>query len=249
MDIKKDDLLINPPKQFRPISLWAWNTRLYKEETARQIAQMDEAGTGGVVIHARGGLRTGYMGHEWMENIRMAVAACQRRGMAIWCYDEYGKPSGNAAGSVSGMGEKYQQKYLRCSITPLKQGVKPIASIPVHGRLYYFYYEVNENYVDFLEPKVTEAFLRSVHQQYKRRLGSYIESLAGFFTDEPQISSGGYPWTPSLPAEYQKQYEESLLEKLPDLFFHSETAYRTRIRFWRLITELFASRLRIPPRL
>ena len=59
MDIKKDDLLINPPKQFRPISLWAWNTRLYKEETARQIAQMDEAGTGGVVIHARGGLRTG----------------------------------------------------------------------------------------------------------------------------------------------------------------------------------------------
>lgn len=165
MDIKKDDLLINPPKQFRPISLWAWNTRLYKEETARQIAQMDEAGTGGVVIHARGGLRTGYMGHEWMENIRMAVAACQRRGMAIWCYDEYGKPSGNAAGSVSGMGEKYQQKYLRCSITPLKQGVKPIASIPVHGRLYYFYYEVNENYVDFLEPKVTEAFLRSVHQQ------------------------------------------------------------------------------------
>ena len=36
MDIKKDDLLINPPKQFRPISLWAWNTRLYKEETARQ---------------------------------------------------------------------------------------------------------------------------------------------------------------------------------------------------------------------
>ena len=45
MDIKKDDLLINPPKQFRPISLWAWNTRLYKEETARQIAQMDEAGT------------------------------------------------------------------------------------------------------------------------------------------------------------------------------------------------------------
>ena len=95
MDIKKDDLLINPPKQFRPISLWAWNTRLYKEETARQIAQMDEAGTGGVVIHARGGLRTGYMGHEWMENIRMAVAACQRHGMDIWCYDEYGKSMGN----------------------------------------------------------------------------------------------------------------------------------------------------------
>jgi len=78
MDIKKDDLLINPPKQFRPISLWAWNTRLYKEETARQIAQMDEAGTGGVVIHARGGLRTGYMGHEWMENIRMAGGARPR---------------------------------------------------------------------------------------------------------------------------------------------------------------------------
>ena len=242
MDIKKDDLLVNPPKQFRPIPLWSWNARLCKEKTARQIAQMEEAGIGGVVIHARGGLRTGYMGHEWMENIRTAAAACQRRGMAAWCYDENGWPSGSAGGLVSGMGGKYQQKYLRCSNTQPKRGVKPIASILVQGRLCYFYYEINENYVDLLEPKVTEAFLRNVHQQYKRRLGNHIESLAGFFTGEPQLSRSGYPWSPSLPVEYQKQYGESLLEKLPDLFFHSDTAYRTRIRFWRLVTELFTER-------
>ena len=150
MDIKKDDLLVNPPKQFRPIPLWSWNARLCKEKTARQIAQMEEAGIGGVVIHARGGLRTGYMGHEWMENIRTAAAACQRRGMAAWCYDENGWPSGSAGGLVSGMGGKYQQKYLRCSNTQPKRGVKPIASILVQGRLCYFYYEINENYVDFL---------------------------------------------------------------------------------------------------
>lgn len=241
MEIKKDDLLANPPKQFRPIPLWAWNARLRKEETARQIAQMEAAGTGGVVIHARGGLHTGYMGHEWIENIRTAVAACQRRGMAAWCYDENGWPSGSAGGSVSRMGEKYQQKYLRCSSTP-RRGAKPIASLSVQGRPCYFYYETNEDYVDLLEPKVTEAFVRSVHQQYKRRLGSHLESLAGFFTNEPPLSRGGYPWSPSLPMEYQTQYGESLLEKLPDLFFHSETAYRTRIRFWQLVTALFAER-------
>ena len=54
MDIKKDDLLINPPKQFRPISLWAWNTRLYKEETARQLDAINALGTDGIVINFTG---------------------------------------------------------------------------------------------------------------------------------------------------------------------------------------------------
>ncbi len=35
---------------------WSWNDTLEKEETARQIHMMQEAGIGGYVMHARGGL-------------------------------------------------------------------------------------------------------------------------------------------------------------------------------------------------
>lgn len=240
MNQEFDRMLINPPKQFRPVPFWSWNARLLEEETKRQIAQMDEAGIGGVFMHARAGLQTGYMGHEWMDNIRAAIAECSRRGMSAWGYDENGWPSGFGGGFVNRMGVKYQQKYLRCSPEPPAGNAAPIASLPAEGRLFHFYYEVNPEYVDLLDPNVTHAFLRTVHQQYKRRLGEQISGLAGFFTDEPQLSRNGYPWSLTLPAEYQKRYGEQLTELLPDLFFPTDTAARTRVRFWRLATDLFS---------
>lgn len=240
MDKKFEQMLSNPPKQFRPIPFWAWNARLREEETAAQIAQMDEAGIGGVFMHARGGLQTGYMGHDWMDNIRAALTECKRRGMSAWGYDENGWPSGSCSGLVSRMGTKYQQKYLRCAPKPATEGAVPITSIVHQGRLIYFYYEINESYVDLLDPKVTRAFLRAVHQPYKNRLREQAGDLAGFFTDEPQLSRDGYPWSQTLPAEYRKRYGEPLLDRLPDLFFPTDTAPRTRVRFWMLVTELFA---------
>ena len=240
MDKEFERLLASPPKQFRPIPFWSWNARLCEEETTQQLAQMDEAGIGGVFMHARGGLQTGYMGHEWMDNIRAAVTECKRRGMSAWGYDENGWPSGFGGGFVNRMGAKYQQKYLRCSHTPPRENAVSITSLPVQGQLFYFYYEINQNYVDLLDPKVTRAFLRSVHQQYKRRLGEQMGGLAGFFTDEPQLSRSGYPWSQTLPTAYRKRYGEPLLERLPDLFFPTDTASRTRVRYWRLVTDLFA---------
>lgn len=229
----------NPPKQFRPIPFWSWNARLHEEETVRQIALMDQAGLGGVFMHARGGLLTGYMGHEWMANVRRTVEECVKRGMTAWGYDENGWPSGSNGGAVCRRGEAYQQKYLRCAQMLPENGAL-LARIPVEGTLYFFYYERNPDYVDLLEPKVTQAFLRDVHQQYKRRLGERMGGLSGFFTDEPQISRNGYPWSLTLPDAYQREYGESLLERLPDLFFQTDTASRTRIRFWKLVTDLFS---------
>lgn len=240
MDNDFERMLINPPRQFRPIPFWAWNARLREEETAQQIARMDEAGLGGAMMRACGGLQSGYMGHEWMDNIRTALAECKRRGMTAWEYDETGWPGGFGGGIISRMGTKYQQKYLRCSPKPPRAGAVPISSAMCEGRPCYFYYEINHDYVDLLDSNVTHAFLRTVHQQYKQRLGDQAGGLTGFFTDGPQLSRNGYPWSHSLPAAYQKRFGEPLPERLPDLFFNTETAPRTRVRFWRLVTELFA---------
>ena len=59
--------LIDPPKKYRPMPFWSWNTKLETEETIFQIEEMEKSGMGGFFMHARGGLTTEYMSDEWME--------------------------------------------------------------------------------------------------------------------------------------------------------------------------------------
>ena len=60
----------NVDKKYRAVPFWSWNDRMRVDETRRQVGVMDEAGIGGFMMHARGGLLTEYMGKEWFENIR-----------------------------------------------------------------------------------------------------------------------------------------------------------------------------------
>lgn len=113
MDSQWKEVLQNPPKAYRPVPFWSWNDRLETEETRWQIAEMDKEGMGGFFMHARGGLQTDYMGREWMDNVTAGIDEGCKRGMYAWGYDENGWPSGFGSGVVNGMGERYQQKYLR----------------------------------------------------------------------------------------------------------------------------------------
>lgn len=108
------DMLRDPPKQYRPLPFWSWNDKLTLEETKWQIQEMAKAGIGGFFMHARGGLKTPYMGKEWFENIRVSIKEAQKYGMSAWGYDENGWPSGFGNGTVNGAGVDFQQKYLRC---------------------------------------------------------------------------------------------------------------------------------------
>ena len=138
---KKD--LLNPSNYYRPIPFWSWNENLDIDETKRQIGLMYEAGIGGYFMHARGGLQTEYMGEEWYENIEVGITEGEKRGMGAWAYDENGWPSGFAAGAVNGLGERYQQKYLR-----IEEGEKQSSCTINNVGGYHLYYDVNQFYVD-----------------------------------------------------------------------------------------------------
>ena len=106
----------NPPSVYRPIPFWSWNAKLEPEETKWQINEMNGVGMGGFFMHARGGLKTPYMGDEWMENVKAAVLEGDKLGMQPWGYDENGWPSGFGSDAVNGLGLKYQQKSLKCEL-------------------------------------------------------------------------------------------------------------------------------------
>ena len=219
-------------KEYRPIPFWSWNDRLEVEETKEQIHKMHLAGMGGFFMHARGGLQTEYMGEEWFANVSASIEEAGRLGMRPWAYDENGWPSGFGNGIVNGLGVAYQQKYLRME-TSKEHDKTAICKSGGH----YFYYDVNPFYVDILDEKVVKKFIEAAYQPYYERYGTKIE---GFFTDEPQISRNGIPWSFVFEKEYQQRYKENLLEHLEQLFLPVEDYKQTRVKFWKMVTELFS---------
>lgn len=226
----------NVEKKYRPIPFWSWNEKLDCEQTRRQVRIMDEAGVGGYFMHARGGLLTEYMSDEWFDNVRAACDEGRARGMYPWAYDENGWPSGFGGGKVNGLGEEYQQKFLMVELlTDVNKSEKNTVLIK-NG--YRYYYVVNEFYVDTLSKEVVAKFIEEIYSEYERRMGSKFE---GFFTDEPQIMrEGSYPWSFPYPAAFKEKYGYDITERLNELFFDEGDYKRTRVDYWKLVTELFS---------
>lgn len=223
----------NVPLNYRPIPFWSWNEKLNPEETARQVRLMYDAGIGGFFMHARGGLETPYLSEEWFDNVEAAIAQAEKLGMRPWAYDENGWPSGFGDGIVNGLGVEYQQKYLRVEDVCTHPETH-ICDCGEHS----FYYEINPFYVDTLDEKVTKKFIEVAYAPYYARFGNRIE---GFFTDEPQISRDGIPWSFVFEKEYKDRYGLDILQELESLFFPVGDYKNVRIRFWKMVTELFSA--------
>lgn len=233
--------LKNPPNKYRPAPFWSWNEKLTVEETVRQVREMEEVGIGGYFMHARGGLQTEYLSDEWFDNVKATVREGKKLKMESWGYDENGWPSGFGSGAVNGLGLKYQQKYIRSEETDSAvQNDNTIINVSLDGKNIHFYYDVNPFYVDTLDGKVISEFIRITHVAYKDTLGDEFPDMAGFFTDEPQISRNGYPWSFILEKEYMKAYGEPLAPKLLDLFYDTETSTETKYNYWKLVCDLFS---------
>lgn len=219
------------PKKYRPIPFWSWNDKLDTNETKEQVHKMDDAGIGGFFMHARGGLQTEYMGDEWFQNVESAIGASEETGMSAWAYDENGWPSGFGNGYVNGKGIKYQQKYLRITDTEPTENV--IAKCGEH----WFYFDVNPFYVDTLDREVVAEFIDYAYKPYYEKYRNRIE---GFFTDEPQISRNGIPWSFVYDEEYKKRYGENINDHLEELFLPVGDYKNTRVKFWKMVTDLFS---------
>ena len=233
--------LKNPPNKYRPAPFWSWNEKLDTIETANQVREMENVGIGGYFMHARGGLQTEYLSKEWFDNVKATLREGKKLGMQSWGYDENGWPSGFGSGRVNGLGIKYQQKYLRCEETDAAvKGDNTIINLPYNDKNLHFYYEVNPFYVDTLDGEVIDEFIRATHVTYKETLGEEFDDMSGFFTDEPQISRNGYPWSFILEKEYMKAYGEPLAPLLTGLFYDTENCTEVKYKYWKLVCDLFS---------
>lgn len=245
---------------YRPSPFWSWNDKLEVNELRWQIQEMHKAGIGGFFMHARGGLKTAYLSKEWMECVEACLDEANKLNMDAWLYDENGWPSGFGGGIVNNLGVKYQQKYLvgnwvdAQTFVPTSQTIAIYSEnnlnlLPEHripadytGKLvYHMSYDVNQFYVDNLDAEVVKKFLEVTHDYYYKNLPQSLQkSLRGIFTDEPQLSRRGNLWSFVLEDEYRKLYNTNLLVDLPALILETENSAAVRIRFWKMVTQLFA---------
>ncbi|RJS91916.1 hypothetical protein CW705_03365 [Candidatus Bathyarchaeota archaeon] len=118
------------------------------------------------------------------------------------------------------------------------------------GRLLAFKVEIDrsrsnwfngETYVDLLNPRTTEEFLKVTLEAYAEKFkNEFGEFMPGIFTDEPNYARGNYvPWSKELPEYFKRLNGYDLLDKLPLLYFKGKGYRKIRHDFWRTVTLRF----------
>jgi hypothetical protein len=254
MDFKK---LSNPPVLYRSAPFWSWNDKLDENELKRQIDEMVDKGWGSFFMHSRVGLVTGYLSDEWMDLIRKCTAYAKEKGVYAWLYDEDKWPSGFAGGIIPEKNEVYRGRALillpKESITEndtvLKEvdgefgkvyvckRISPLDSLWFNGA----------SYVDLMNPKVTQEFINSTHEAYKKECGdSFGKEIPGIFTDEPCYIMGNQydnfpivPWSECLPDFFMNLKGYDICSHVEQLFLDTGDYRKIRFDFYDAATRLF----------
>ena len=245
MDLSKakENAMKEVEKIYRSVPFWSWNDTLDKDELVRQVEWMNEKGIGGFFMHARGGLKTEYLGKHWFDCVEACAKRAKELGMEAYAYDENGWPSGFAGGKLLEDMENHD-RYLTYSFGKYDESALVSYEISSSAlkkakagdeNCLNVYQHYSTSTADILNPEVMDKFIELTHEEYKKR-DKY--GIKGFFTDEPQYYRWNMPYTKVLPAYFQKVWGENIFDRL-GLMFVNKRGYRDfRYKYWRAMQEL-----------
>ena len=228
--------------KYQSIPFWSWNDELDEKELCKQIEWMKSQGVGGFFMHARGGLKTEYLGEKWFSLVKACCKKAKELDMHAYAYDENGWPSGFAGGKLLediNNHDKYIDHIIgafdkAADVSYDLSGDKLVRATGGENCLN-LYIKHSASTADILNPEVVDKFIKLTHEEYKKRDD---EGLKGFFTDEPQYYRWGTPFTDVLPPYYKETYGEDVFDGLGLLFVEKE-GYRTfRYRYWKSMQAL-----------
>jgi len=239
-------------KIYRCIPFWSWNDELVPEELVKQVEWMNENGVGGFFMHARGGLKTEYLGEKWFECIKACSEKAEELGMESYAYDENGWPSGFVGGKLLDDPDNHD-RYLTYKIGEYDENAMVSYDLSGAGlrrvtsaceNCLNVYEHISACTADILNGEVVDKFIAMTHEEYNKR-DTY--SLKGFFTDEPQYYRWGSPYTRVLPKYFKDTYGEDILDGIGLLFVEKEGYRAFRYKFWKsmqtLMLENFAEKI------
>ena len=139
------------------------------------------------------------------------------KGWLIACYDIVLDENG------------YLKEYKQIGENDEAQGTKWYAYVKIHASSPWYN---NQSYLDTLNPKAVKRFVDVTHERYKETVGNYFGGVVpAIFNDEPQFTRKRVidnswdtdditmPWTDDIPETYKAQYNEDIIETLPEIFW------------------------------
>jgi hypothetical protein len=194
----------DPPREFSVMPFWFWNDTLKEAEIIRQIADFEEHGVYGFVIHPRIGLpeNVSWLSPPMIDAMNIAIREAARRKMYVILYDEGMYPSGSSSGQVVARNPSHAARGL--AKIDLKPGEKPliapgqklitiinrpegkrvaIIDRPSGGviRGLHFIGEGTDKLIeqtppagDILNPDAVTSFIELVYDRYAKEFGDYF---------------------------------------------------------------------------
>lgn len=274
------DKFLNPSHDYTTVPFWFWNGKLELAEISRQLELMEQQKIYQCVIHARNGLLTEYLSEEWFECIAHALKEGKRLGIKFWLYDENNWPSGYAGGRVIEENPDYCGKHLAMreysadEIADLSDSIDVVAVFyekenqwvkgdephaAVKRRIFterYTHWKVaygKEDYIDLLNFKATQAFMKYTHREYEKRFkNEFGNQILGFFSDEAgfynnlklpwsdRFDDGTLVWNENLPQYFISKNGYDICEKLVYLFdYNEEISPELRHDFFQTVSEMY----------
>lgn len=217
--------------KYSSLVFWAWNDTITHDGIDKQLQEFYDVGIGGVIIHARAGLKIEYMSEEWLALFAYAVKSAKVIGLKVVIYDENGWPSGFAGGEVVKKNADFAMKYLEFYTKNPPSDEEIVCNYKKVGNVYelggndlFVCVKKNFSYVDLTDRSVTETFIKLTHERYKKICGDeFGKTIIGVFTDEPQYSSFEH---------FQYPYSNGI-----NKLFYEFSGLRLQENLWRLYAE------------
>lgn len=246
----------------KPTVFWGWNGDVREEEMIRQLTDFREKGIGGVFVHARAGLKIGYMSDKWLALFLSAAKTCEKLGMDLWIYDEDGWPSGFAGGKVLAVSDEYKARCINCFTgsakgyeedeTP-KETLLGVYCFTEGGfvrvadyknspcePLYFLYVTRNDYYIDVTNRDAVQCFIEETHEKYKAVCKEYFgRVIKGIFTDEPHYRPDGIAWGKYVAEAFEREHGYDVSDALPYLFVSVGEYRKHRYNYWKTLNGLF----------
>jgi len=220
------------------------NDLLESDEIARQLRGFRDAGWGAVITRTFNGLRTEYLGEEWMAVLEQIVAQAAELGLKVWFQAGY-MPS-----AVPDLPPELAGRALTRVDKASPRG--PGEQLLAEDTRYAYVERRLDHVLDLLKPKAVDVYLQRAYGEcWLPRFGSHFgadATIEAIWVDEPHFRPPLLPWSEDLPARFRSTWGYALEEHLAALFGppygvsndapSADDPLRVRHHYWRVVGEM-----------
>ncbi|MDX9980492.1 MAG: glycosyl hydrolase [Lentisphaeria bacterium] len=246
-------VFLDPGPEYRGVTLWFLNDRLDEAEIGRQLRGFRDAGWGALIARAFMGVRTPYLGPEWIAFSNRLLAEARKLGLRVMLQHADKNAAPYMVSGVPGMEERFRHQLIVAA--PMD------AAAPERGELLsrdgekaYYRLAVAPTgdwsrllaVLDLLDEDTIDAYLAAAYRPLAEHHGhEFGQTVEAIWVDEPWLRIARYtpypalPWTTDLAARFAQDWGYDLLDHLPELFAPVGDYRRVRHQYWRTVNRRF----------